>query len=62
MLGLICFLRVTLVFLTILAASESVRTTILEPIRATGEEVGLVFIPGAYIKAEKYRKTGQYLK
>ncbi|KAK3780053.1 hypothetical protein RRG08_061821 [Elysia crispata] len=62
MLGLICFLRVTLAFLTILAASESVRTTILEPVRATGEEVGLVFIPGAYIKAEKYRKTARAIQ
>ena len=61
MFGLARFCRVLLVFLTILIGSESISSMILEPIKSTGEEVGLIFIPGAYIKAEQYRKTGQLL-
>ena len=50
---------VTLALLSILTGSESLTTSILKPIRPIGDEAGLIFIPGAYIKADQYIKTGE---
>ena len=51
-------LEVTLGLFCFLAGSGAVSITILEPIRSTGDEVGLIFIPENNIDGDKYKETG----
>ena len=46
-------------FLCLLAGSETVTIQILKPIRSTGDEVGLIFIPEGDVRGDQYKATGE---
>ena len=54
-------LWITGILLIFLSGSGALTTEIIEPIRSSGDEVGLIVIPGLFIQAEKYYETGLYL-
>ncbi|KAK3780052.1 hypothetical protein RRG08_061820 [Elysia crispata] len=56
------FFKAFLAFLTILSGCESLTTTILKPIRSTGNEVGLIFIPGTNMKSDQYNETARVIQ
>ncbi|KAK3767460.1 hypothetical protein RRG08_032135 [Elysia crispata] len=56
------FLEVTLGFLCLLAGSETVTIQILKPIRSTGDEVGLIFIPEGDVRGDQYKATAQAIQ
>ncbi|GFR70007.1 hypothetical protein ElyMa_002062100, partial [Elysia marginata] len=50
-------LGLTFAVLALSTGSGAVTITILEPIKSSGDEVGLIFFPGAYIPTDAYNKT-----
>ena len=52
-------LGVTLILLCLPTASGAVTVSILEPIRSTGDEIGLIFIPSFYASGYRYNLTGE---
>ncbi|KAK3794812.1 hypothetical protein RRG08_054451 [Elysia crispata] len=46
------------VLVTLITGSEALTMTVLEPIRAQGIEVALIFIPDSLIEGEEYRFAG----
>ena len=57
MLRLLYLLGLTM---TYLSGSDTRKVEILKPIRATGNEVGLIFPDGEFFKGENYKKTGWF--
>ncbi|GFR81506.1 hypothetical protein ElyMa_000605700 [Elysia marginata] len=55
-------LGLTFAVLAFSTGSGAVTTTILEPIKSSGDEVGLIFFPGAYIPTDAYNKTARAIQ
>ncbi|KAK3753018.1 hypothetical protein RRG08_020183 [Elysia crispata] len=55
-------LGVTLILLCLPTGSGAVTVSILEPIRSTGDEIGLIFIPSFYASGYRYNLTAQAIQ